>query len=453
MSEHIIKRLEAVKSSKDARTLLTNFFSLSLLQVASYAFSLLTLPYLTRVIGAEKFGEMAFASAVVVYFQTLVDYGFIFSAVRDIARCREDKEQVSFIYSNVMWARFMLTGVSFLLLCTLIVLIPKMYDMRLILLLTFLLVPGHAMFPDWMFQALEKMKYITVFNVIVKFLFTIAVFVFIRQRSDYILQPVLIAAGYLISGIASMWLIHHWGIHLQRPDIHRIWQAIKSNTDLFINQLVPNLYNSLSVLILGFTHGSFANGIYAAGGKFNDIAGQLANIISRTFYPFLSRRGEKHGVFARINLSVSVIMASVLFIFAPLLIRLFFGCEYLQAIPVMRILSVSLIFLAIGNTYGTNGLILKGYEKETRQMTLLASVTGFVIAFPLIHFFSYIGVALTVAFTRGLLALLYYVEGKRLENRNGGGNSLEYYSIFVYAKPVYNHHERTITLATAYGRD
>lgn len=110
------KKIKQLSKNHEAKKLLSNFLALSFLQVASYLFPLLTLPYLARVIGVGKFGEIAFASAVLLYFQTLVDYGFILSAVRDIARCKDNKQAVSKIYSRVMYARFLLTGVAFILL-------------------------------------------------------------------------------------------------------------------------------------------------------------------------------------------------------------------------------------------------------------------------------------------------------------------------------------------------
>ena len=94
--------IKDVRHSRNAKGLMSNFVSLSLLQVANYVFPLITLPYLTKVVGVENFGRIAFAQAVIVWFQAIVDYGFIYSSVRDIARCREDIKRVSVIYSNVM---------------------------------------------------------------------------------------------------------------------------------------------------------------------------------------------------------------------------------------------------------------------------------------------------------------------------------------------------------------
>lgn len=410
----IENQLKKFAKNNDAKVLLSNFFALGFLQLAGYVFPLLTLPYLAKTIGVEKFGELAFASAIMIYFQTLVDYGFIFSAVRDIARCKEDKKAVSEIYSRIMWARFFLVIVSFAILLILVLIVSKFREMKLLILLTFLIVPGHALFPDWMFQAFEKMKYITVFHLIIKFVFTVSVFLFIKTKEDYVIQPILSAVGFLLCGIISMCVIRSWGIRFSKPKNKVIISTIKENTDLFINQLAPNLYNSFSTLLLGFTHGELANGILDAGNKFGTIAANLLGVISRTFFPFLSRKIDKHNLFVKINLGIAILMSIVLFIFAPFIIQIFYTAEFTSAINVLRIIAISFISLALSQTYSTNYLIIKGYEREARQITLIASGFGFVIAVPFVYYFSYIGVALVILISRTALATMIIYKVKMI---------------------------------------
>lgn len=410
-------KMHKPKLNEERKTLVSNFVSLSLLQIAGYVFPLLTVPYLAHVIGVDRYGEIAFAAAVMVYFQTIVDYGFIFSAVRDIARCRDDKEQVASIYSNVMWSRIMLLFCSLCLLLLVIALVPKLFAMKWVLLASFLMVVGHTFFPDWMFQAVEKMKYITIFNVVVKLLFTIAVFAFIHKPDDYILQPVFTSLGYLISGVGAMWLIHSWGIRMQKPKLSLIIKSLKSNVDLFINQLVPNLYNSASVLLLGFFHGDAANGVFDAGNRFNTAGTSLLSILSRTFYPFLSRRMDKHELYSRFNLCLSAFVSVSLFAAAPWIIDTFFPSDFDGAVAVLRILSVSLFFLSLSNVYGTNYLILKGHEREMRKITLYSSIIGLVVAIPATLYWSYFGVAVTIAFSRALIGIWSWLKAKSLKSR------------------------------------
>jgi len=410
----IKKYFKRIKKSKDGRTLVANFGYLSLLQIAGYIFPLITMPYLARVIGVDGFGKIAFASAVVVWFQTVADWGFNYTATRDVAKNREDKEKVSEIFSNVLWARCILMIASFLLLLLAIFIVPIFRENYAVILVTFLLVPGHIMFPDWFFQAMERMKYITILNLLSKLLFTIAVFVFIKNKGDYILQPLFTTLGYIVSGIISMYFIlHKWKIKIKRPVFSSIISTIKGSTDVFINNIMPNLYNSFSIMLLGFFGGPVSNGLLDAGSKFVNISYQFLSVISRTFFPFLSRRIDKHSQFSKLTIYISVIISVLLFIFAPLIIKLFFTDEFYNAIPVLRIMSVSIIFLSLSNVYGTNYMIIQGYEKQLRNITFVSSLIGFAISFPLIYFFDYIGAALTIAITRGLLGILITYKAKK----------------------------------------
>ena len=206
--------------SKEGKILLSNFAYLFLLQIAGYVFPLLTLPYLARVIGASGFGKIAFASAIMVWIQTVTDWGFNYTATRDVARCRDDNQRVSEIFSNVFWARCLLMVLSFVVLAVLVFTIPKLRAEADVIFVSFLMIPGHILFPDWFFQAIERMKYITILNLLSKTLFTIAVFVFVREANDYILQPLFVSLGFVVSGIVALYyILGKWHYHLKHRNV------------------------------------------------------------------------------------------------------------------------------------------------------------------------------------------------------------------------------------------
>lgn len=404
-----------VTRSKDGKIVFENFGYLSLLQVAGYVFPLITMPYLARVIGAYGFGKIAFASAIVVWIQTISDWGFNLTATRDVAQNRSDKDTVSHIFSNVLWARCLLTLLSGLILMIATVMIPYLRTNRAIIMITFLLVPGHILFPEWFFQAIEKMKFTTLFNLLIKFIFTIAVFLFIHDKNDYLLQPLLTTTGYLICGIGALFLIlKRWGYTLHKPQKDEIFETIKDSTDVFLNSLMPNLYNSFSVMLLGFLGGSTANGLYDGGSKFPTIFYNFQSVLSRVLYPFLSRHPDKHSLYAKINIGSTIIGSLLLILTAPLAIRIMLGSEFEQSIIVMRILSFSVIFLSLNYTYGTNYLIIHHKEKPLRNLTFMASIIGMCASIPLVYYFSFVGAAITVLLCRGLLGVGSYLLAKKL---------------------------------------
>lgn len=391
---------------------------LSLLQVAGYIFPLITLPYLAQVIGAEGLGKIAFAAAIMVWIQTIADWGFNFTATRDVAQNRDNPEKVSEIFSNVFWARCTLVLLSFIVLVLLILIVPHFRENSSVILVTFLMVPGHVLFPDWFFQAIEKMGYITILNLLMKLVFTTMVFIFIKQPEDYILQPLFTSLGYVVSGlIALYYIVCKWGIKLHKPNGAGVLQTIKRSTDVFINNLAPNLYNSFSTVLLGFFGGGIANGIYDGGVKFFNIGSQLLSIFTRTFFPFLSRRPEKHNQFASLTIGISIVIAAILYIAAPWLVQFMLSPEFTDSVIVLRILAVSLVFITLSSVYGSCYLIIHKQEKILRKITLYSSLAGFIIAWPLIYNFSYVGTALTVAFSRLLLGIFTMIFAKRRMNQ------------------------------------
>ena len=81
------------KYNENAKVLVNNFVFLILLKAASFIFPLITLPYLSKVIGVEKFGAIAFAAAVMTFVETITDWGFNYTATRDVAKCQRDLQQ------------------------------------------------------------------------------------------------------------------------------------------------------------------------------------------------------------------------------------------------------------------------------------------------------------------------------------------------------------------------
>lgn len=400
--------------SRDGKVLAENFTYLSLLQVASYVLPFITIPYLSRVIGVDGFGKIAFAAAIMVWVQTIVDWGFGFSATREIAKNREDKVRVSEIFSNVLWARLGLAFFCFLILFILSILIPLLRDNAVILLFTFMLVPGHILFPDWFFQGMEKMKYTTLFNIAVKFAFTISIFFVVKEEKDYIYQPLLTSIGFIVSGIIAYVIIRNkWGVRLHSPNLKTIFKYLKGSFDIFIGNLFPTMYNNFSIVLLGVLGSPTANGLYDGGNKFVSVMQQFMTIIGRTFYPFLNRRSNMHSHYALLHLSVAAMASLLLFIGAPFLVHLLLTPEFEESILVLRIMSPSVFFLALSNVYCVNYLFVKGFDRQARNITILASLIGFILAYPMIKWLGYIGAAINVTLTRAIMGVLYLITAKK----------------------------------------
>ncbi|ALR16683.1 flippase [Vibrio natriegens] len=405
-------------SNSDRKSLVTNFGYLLFLRVVSYIFPLITIPYLARVIGVEGFGKIAFSAAIIVWFQTISDWGFNFTGARDIARNKDDVNKMSEIFSSILWARCLLAIVSFMILFLMIETVSYFSDYKLILLLTFLVIPGNILFPEWFFQAVEDMKYITYLSFISKVIFTLLIFIFVTNKEDYIYQPLFFGVGYIFVGIFSMIIIiRKYKLKILRPRYSRVIKSISDSKDVFINNIVPNLYNSFSHVLLGFYGGNGSNGILDAGMKVPNIVQIFVNMISRVFFPYLSRRIDGHELYEKINLIISFILSLTLYLLAEAIVGILFTSEFYEAKIIIEIMSISLFFLTMNSVYGTNYLIIIGRDKLLRNITFFVSAFGFCISFPLVFAYDYIGAAITIALTRSMLGLTVMIYAKKIKGK------------------------------------
>src|SRR5208283_4470848 len=124
----LIQKTYRMIDPNEGSKVLHNVSSLSGLQVVTFFFPIIILPYLFRVIGPEKFGLIAFAQAFVQYFMILTDYGFNVTATKEISLCIENKTKVCNVISAVMTIKTVLAFMSLLILCVVIYFVPRFKD-------------------------------------------------------------------------------------------------------------------------------------------------------------------------------------------------------------------------------------------------------------------------------------------------------------------------------------
>ncbi len=281
--------------SGDGKRIVRNFSYLTLLQLAGYAFPLITMPYLGRVLGVDKFGLLAIGTAIVAYLQSLVDYGFNYTAVKKLARVREDRQAVSHIVSVTLCTKgtLLLLALSLLGICT--AAIPFLREHAAVIFATALILPGYALLSDWFFQAVEDMKYITFFQLLSKVIFATLVFVVIKDTEDYLWQPVLVALGTMAAAVAGLTvMVRRYGVRLNAVRPGEVWAEIRSGADMFISLFLPTIYTNLNTIILGAAQGKGATGTYNGASKFTSLAYSFFGLISRSVDPFFARRMDRH---------------------------------------------------------------------------------------------------------------------------------------------------------------
>lgn len=401
--------------SGERRGLASNFMALSLVKVTDYLIPLITLPYLARVLGVDKFGVVYFSQAFIQYFVSLVEYGFNFSGTRAVTQNRNDRAELERILARVLFSKLLLTFVSLVIMLALVTLVPPLRKYAILHLCTFGLVFGEVLLPLWFFQGLEQMKYVTIFNCLGKMLFAGALFLLVNTPDDFVLVNLFYAVGAILSGVAAIAFIRYrFGLRLRIPAPGEVANELRAGFNLFVGTFVPTLYNNTSTFILGLVAPETFVGYYAAAIKVINIVNQFVWVMGRVFFPFLNRRFSAFRVAGRIMLAGGLALSLFVFLSADLLVAVLFTARYEATADLLRILSASSFLLAVMGTYGTNFLVVLKKDRLYMTATTIASLIGFAAAIATIPVWYHYGAAWTLLGARALLALLCYLFAWRL---------------------------------------
>ena len=117
------------------------------------------------------------------------------------------KKKVTEIFSAVMMIKTALLLLSLVLMIGLILSVDEFRDNWDLYFITFGMVVGSVIYPVWLFQGMEKMKYITYLDVWIKGFFTLCIFLFVNEPEDYIIVPLLTSLGFMVAGVIALRIV------------------------------------------------------------------------------------------------------------------------------------------------------------------------------------------------------------------------------------------------------
>ena len=425
-------KLKNIFKSKEYKRILENMISLTGLQFASYILPLITLPYLTLVLGPEKFGLTQYAISLITYFQFFTDYGFNLSATRELAICRDDNQKISQIFSSVMFIKLCLCILSFIILLLIVMFIPKFNEDSYVYILTFGMVIGYMLFQTWLFQGLEYMRYTSILNIIGKIVFTVLIFIFIHDTTDYMLVPLINSLGYILVGILGIYIaLTKFNIKITIPSIRDIKYHLREGWYVFISTIAINMYTTTNTFLLGLLTNNTLVGYYSIAEKIILAVNGLLNPISQALYPFISRTVKTDDKtrsiefirkITKIMTLVGIVLSAGLFIFAKPIILLLFGQSYVNSVIILQIISIVPLAVSLSTVFGVETMLTFNYKKAFTSIVMIGGIIDIVLGIILITLMKEIGIAISFATTEIFITIAMFIflqrKGIKIINRN-----------------------------------
>ncbi|WP_208597150.1 flippase [Planococcus maritimus] len=399
---------------------------LYLLQLFNTLLPLLTIPYLTRILGASVYGSFSFSLNIIGYFQVIVEYGFNLTGSRKIATAK-NKEEIEKIYSAITTSKIILCIITFVLM----IIISSIFNINqtqfISMIILYILVIGTSLQQTWLFQGIQDMKYITIINVIARTFSLIFIFLFVKNPNDLYVYCAVYSITFLINGIISTIIIaKKLKIKYKIPNFFEVKNEFNEGWHIFTTSAMSRIFSTFSITILGFISTDSDVGIFAAMQKIPLIIVMLFAPIGVVIYPYVSKIYDESfdkGIkvverIGKITLPFATLIAIVLIFYSKEVTNLVFGTEYVTYALLLIPLSSWMIMSILNNFLGIQIVVASGHQKEysTAFKYSLIALVLFNIIFGLLWGVYGVAVANFIAELTLTIILVFIIKKIRINN-------------------------------------
>ena len=367
-----------------------NTIMLYILTLSNYLFNFATIPYETRILGPEVYGIIGFASALMIYFRLVLDYGFILSATQRVAQNTNDRSILSRVLTDVLICKCMLGVLCAFGLAVICYVSPVLREHAPLYFLYLIGVIINSFLPDFLYRGLQQMKTITYRTIAVKGFFTVMVFVFLKNKSQYYVIPFLSMLGSVGAVLWSYWDVsRNLGIKLQNMSVHSALRELKRSTPFFVSRIASTVYGAMNTMVLKVLYpmGEMI-GFYSSADKVVSLARSGAAPIADSLYPYMLKNKDFKMVkkAMKILMPLIIVAGGILWIFATPFCQFIFGEEYTETGKILRCLIPIMITVLPTYVMGFPVLSPLGLERYANLSNVVAAcvqIAGLLILFAL----------------------------------------------------------------------
>lgn len=334
----------------------------SLLNVAT---PIITFPYIARIFDVNEIGLLSLADSVTIIFGVISSGGILVYGFREISKTKNIEEKI-LLANSLFTFNTILVVFSFVLYFLVIFFVPELLSNSLIYIIYAIGILFNSLNLIWIFQGLNNYKLITKRNVFVKISLIITMFLIIKDRTDFLLWPLIIVVGNTIGNILYILNVNKiLGSSLKIISINFI-EIFKKVKYIFITSFLIQSIYIIDRFIINTAFGLDVLGYYSVSLKITRTFELFVSAIGIVLVPqiiksFFGKDLLKLEIllfkFFSIMTTLSFFYVYFLIIFSKDLIILYAGPKYLISSEYLSLM-IALPFFQIANSFLVNNLII-----------------------------------------------------------------------------------------------
>lgn len=390
--------------------------------LASIVFPLITFPYAARVLLPEGIGLVNFQNSIIGYISLLCSLGIPLYAVREVARVRDNIEERNRVTVEITILSLLLAVGGYVIVFAVGELVPQINAHLTLFYILSLTIIFTALGVNWFYTAIEDFKFITIRGLIIRCLFVIALFVFVKTKNDLLIYGI-VTVGYTVGNNIINFIHLRKYINLFRVDWKKldIFRHLKPALGIFVLNLSTSIYVQLNPVLLGFLANDVQVGYFTAGSKISHIILTVVTSMATVLLPQVSNLLHKHDI-GRFNqlitkvyhyyMALAIPFTIGLIVLAVPLTLVLCGDSFFDASYVVAITSPIVILISITNVIGIQVLYPYGKENYVTYSTIGGAVINLILDIPLILWLGAIGASISTVIAEFTVLIIQVRQGK-----------------------------------------
>lgn len=376
--------------------------------------------YAARVLLPSIIGTVAYIQNFALYFSTFAFLGIPTYGLREIAKFRNDKDQLNKVYSELFFINLISTLFFVVSYYSIVLHGTYFIENRLLYCLVGITIALNALNIGWLYEGLEEFAYITKRNTIVKLSVLILMFFLIKNNDDAVPYALLFIIGTTANNLINF--IHskkHVKLVLENLEIKK---HLKPIFILVVVNIAIELYSLIDVTMLGYFDTKESVAFYSYATKINRMLIQFANTITIVLVPRLAFEYKSNVTeFNRLlTKGLKIILMSTIPVIvgiqytAVFLTQQIYGVQYACTGELICLLSIILLIAPIGYLLGSRVMLVSNNEHKMMYCVGVGAIVNIIGNYYLIPSIHMYGAAISSIFSEFIVMALYILGAQRL---------------------------------------
>lgn len=387
----------------------------------SVIFPLVTVSYVSRVLGASGIGEVSSAQNLSTYFSMAAALGIPSYGVRAIAQSRKNKEACNKIFSELFTINFIATFFSTILYFVALFFLRKNYPNTILAFVFSGTIIFNVINVEWVYQGFEEYEYITIRSLVIKSISILLLFSFVRQKTDLIAYAFIICFG-TVGNYALNYINLKKYVRLRFKNI-LLRRHILPIMTFFVSVIAIEIYSLLDVSMLTIMSNTKCVGYYSNSTKIikavaNTLTGISAVLMPRFSYLFSADNKKEikrlSVQFLNITFLISIPCCLGIILIADQIVEVLFGSSFNPAISTIRILSFLIILMPLSGGIFCQLLLTSGKEKSYLLCALSGTIVNATLNYILIPLYAQNGAAIASVIAEFVVSMAMIIVSRNI---------------------------------------